>query len=270
MIELICPVCSEELLLTDRTYKCKKGHCFDKAKEGYVNLLTGSHKAGNLIGDNREMAVSRRDFLSKGYFSPLADELISIIKESGKTSPTLCDICCGEGWYGDTIKKEIVCEMNGFDLSKEMVRLASKRKNGITYFVANLSKIPLKSESVDIAFHLFAPFHEKEFRRIVKNDGLIITAVAGENHLFELKEILYDTPYKNDEEPPKTEFLKLKEKRKAKKKIHLPSKEDIDALFKMTPYYYHTSEKDKAKLDSFTELDVTVDFAIFVYKKAED
>ena len=89
--------------------------------------------------------------------------------------------------------------------------------------------------------------------------------VAGENHLFELKEILYDTPYKNDEKPPETEHLTVKEKKKVTAKIHLSSKEDINALFEMTPYYYRTSDKDKSKLSSFNELDVTVDFCIFIY-----
>lgn len=267
MTNIICPVCGNILLKENKSYKCQNRHCFDEAKEGYVNLLVSS-KSGSLIGDNRDMANSRKDFLSKGYFSPLADEIIKIISEHGKENPMLCDICCGEGWYGDYIKQKTNCNMAGFDISKEMVRLAGKRRNGITYFVANLSKIPLKDESVDIAFHLFAPFHEKEFSRIIKKDGLIITAVAGENHLFELKEILYDTPYKNDEEPPKTELLHLREKRKVKAKIHLTSKKDIDALFKMTPYYYHTSEKDKAKLEKFSELTVTAEFAVFVYKKA--
>ncbi len=269
MTNIICPVCSNTLHKENRCYKCEKGHSFDEAREGYINLLVGS-KSGALIGDNKDMARSRRSFLSKGYFSPLADEIVTITKESGKKNPLVCDICCGEGWYGDYIKCKTDCEMVGFDISKEMVRLAAKRRNGITYFVGNLAKIPLADSCVDIAFHLFAPFHEKEFSRIIKNDGLIITAVAGENHLFEIKGILYDTPYKNDEEPPKTEKLALIEKRKVTEKIHLSTKEDIDALFKMTPYYYHTSEKDKAKLDSYGELDVTVDFAIFVYKKAED
>lgn len=265
MTNIICPVCGKSLHKENRSYKCENRHCFDEAKEGYVNLLVGS-KSGSLIGDNKDMAKSRHDFLSKGYFTPLADEIVKIVRESEKENPALCDICCGEGWYGDYIKNAISCSMVGFDISKEMVRLAGKRHNDITYFVANLSKIPLKSESIDIAFHLFAPFHESEFSRIMKKDGLIITAVAGENHLFELKEILYDSPYKNDEQSPKTETLTLKEKRKVIKKIHLESKDDIDALFKMTPYYYHTSEKDKAKLDSHSELDVTVEFAIYVFR----
>ncbi|MBQ8504211.1 MAG: methyltransferase domain-containing protein [Clostridia bacterium] len=268
MTNIICPVCGKALEKDNRSYKCENRHSFDEAKEGYVNLLVSS-KAGSLIGDNKDMAKSRRDFLSKGYFSALSDEIVKIIGESRKLNPLICDICCGEGWYGDYIKSRFPCCMVGFDISKEMIRLAAKRHNGSTYFVANLSKIPLQSQSVDIAFHLFAPFHEKEFSRIIKKDGLIITAVAGEDHLFELKEILYDTPYKNDEEPPKAETLKLKEKRKVKKKIHLSGKEDIDALFRMTPYYYHTSEKDKAKLELYTELDVTVEFVIYIYGKTD-
>lgn len=267
MINIICPVCSDSLYKNNRTYRCSNGHCYDEAKEGYVNLLTGS-KSGNLIGDSKEMARSRRDFLSKGYFSPLADKISDLINKYSKTEPAVCDICCGEGWYADYVKNKTDCEIAGFDISREMVRLAAKRKNNMTFFVANISKIPLSDNSIDICYHLFAPFHEKEFSRITKDDGIIITAVAGEDHLFELKEILYDTPYKNDEKPPETEKLVLKEKIKVIKKIHLNCKEDIDALFKMTPYYYHTSEKDKEKLSAFNELDVTIDFAIFVYNKA--
>ena len=130
-------------------------------------------------------------------------------------------------------------------------------------FIGN--SIPLENESIDLAFHLFAPFNEKEFSRAIKKGGIIITVVSGENHLFELKEILYDTPYKNDEAPPETTTLLLKEKRTFSKKVMLQSKEDIDALFKMTPYYYHTSDTDKAKLEAYEALEVTTEFAAYVY-----
>ncbi|MBQ3136598.1 MAG: methyltransferase domain-containing protein [Clostridia bacterium] len=265
MNSIICPVCGEELREESRSMKCGKGHCFDRAKEGYINLIAGTHKKGSLIGDNRDMALSRRSFLEKGYFDILLNELISIIKDKSLPCPHILDICCGEGYYSHKIKEKVNCEMCGFDISKEMVRLAAKRKNGCEYFVANLSRIPVRDKSIDIVFHLFAPFHEKEFSRILKDKGTLITVVAGENHLFELKEILYDTPYKNDEMPPETENITPKEKRKVTGKIHLSSKEDIDALFRMTPYYYRTSDRDKEKLFSFNELDVTVDFCVFIY-----
>ncbi len=270
MINLICPVCGERLTDDKKLYRCQNGHCFDKAKEGYVNLLTGKHKDGSLIGDNKSMAKSRKNFLEKEYFAALSDFLISFIKATGIENPAVCDICCGEGYYSDKIKSALSADICGFDISKEMVKLAAKRKNGVTYFVANLSHIPLKSGSIDIAVHLFAPFHEKEFTRIIRDNGYIITVVAGENHLFELKSLLYDTPYKNDEKPPETENLIFKDKIKITDEIHLRSRDDIDALFKMTPYYYHTSEKDKAKLFSLQNLTVTVDFAVYVCQKQKN
>lgn len=267
MINPICPVCSGKLEQHDRSFRCENSHCFDISKEGYVNLLHGKNKSGSLIGDNRDMANSRKLFLNKGYFSALSDGLTDMINQQKKSSPVICDICCGEGWYGEQIKNAIDCTLVSFDISKEMLRLCAKRKKSDLCFVANGSSIPLESESIDIAFHLFAPFQEKEFSRILKKDGIIFTAVAGENHLFELKELLYDTPYKNDEAPPQTEGLILKEKRKFTKKVTLKSKVDIQSLFRMTPYYYHTSEKDKAKIESLEELELTTDFVVYVYSK---
>lgn len=267
MIKLICPVCGKGLEKKDRSFVCESRHCFDISKEGYVNLLHGKNKSGSLIGDNRDMASARRQFLSKGYFSALSDGLADTVKELSPPHPVLCDICCGEGYYSEKVKDSIDCELISFDISKEMLRLCAKRKKSDLCFVANGNSIPLESESVDLAFHLFAPFNEKEFSRIIKNGGKIITVVAGENHLFELKEILYETPYKNDEAPPETRSLIFKEKRKFTKKVTLESKEDIDALFKMTPYYYHTSDTDKAKLEPYERLEVTTDFAVYIYEK---
>lgn len=265
MHNLICPVCSGELHKENKSFICEKKHCFDEAKEGYVNLLTGKHKSGSLIGDNKDMALSRRQFLQKDYFYPLANQVAKYIAKIF-SEPVICDICCGEGYYSDTIKNLAGGKMYGFDISKEMVRLAAKRKNGSIFFVANLAKIPLKNSCVDVSLNFFAPFHEKEFSRITKKGGLIITVVSGEEHLFELKEILYEKPYKNDELPPETHELILKEKIKIKNKIFLKSKEDILSLFKMTPYYYHTSDKDKEKLSAVHELEVTTDFAVYVFQ----
>ncbi len=270
MIELICPVCSETLTETEKNYTCSSGHCFDKAKEGYVNLLIGKHKSGSKIGDNRDMAQNRREFLTKGYFDALVRGITEYIKELSLPRTNIADICCGEGYYGHRIKEEIDCNMIGFDISKEMVRLAAKRKNGIIYFVGNLSKIPLRDRSIDIALHLFAPFHEREFSRITKKDGYIISVVAGENHLIELKSVLYDTPYKNDEKPPESEHLILTEKRKITAKVHLETNEDIMALFKMTPYYYHTKDEDKQKLMGIDGMDITTEFVMLIYRNVSD
>lgn len=269
MEKIFCPVCGEDLKLQNGSCICINNHCFDMAKQGYVNLLVNMHKDGSLTGDNKDMAKSRRSFLEKGYFDALSEALCCfIMKEQKSSCPVITDICCGEGYYGDYIKKRIGCEMYGFDLSKEMVKLAASRKNGCFYFVANLSKIPLKNSCCDFALHLFAPFHEKEFSRILADNGCLISVIPGENHLFELKEILYDTPYKNDEKSPDTYTLYLADKIKISRKVTLTGNDDIMTLFKMTPYYYRTKKEDKEKLSGLENLEVTTEFVLLIYKKA--
>ena len=86
---LICPVCGQALQRTERTLRCENNHSFDMAKEGYVNLLR-SNKNGDLIGDDKQSARSRRDFLNKGYYAPLKDELCHIFADK---QGAVLDIC---------------------------------------------------------------------------------------------------------------------------------------------------------------------------------
>ena len=258
---LICPVCSEPLQIEERTAFCVKGHRFDMAKEGYVNLLRTT-KNGDFIGDDKFSARSRRDFLNKGYYSLLRDYLVSLFAE--KTGSVL-DICCGEGYYTSGLGHDGL-KVFGFDISKEMVRLAAKRGGGC-YFVANMASIPVADASFDHAVHLFAPFNESEFFRVLKPGGSLFTVVPGRLHLFGLKQVLYDTPYENDEMLPATERLKLVGTTKLSGNILLSDSTDIDAVFRMTPYYFRTSQKDKQKLVGLESLETPVEFVIAEYKK---
>ncbi|MDD6729176.1 MAG: methyltransferase domain-containing protein [Eubacteriales bacterium] len=253
---LLCPVCKDKLIKDGKSYKCPNGHSFDISKEGYVNLLTGS-KSGDKTGDSKESARARHAFLAKGYYSCLKEYI------SQKLTGTVLDICCGEGYY-DSYGGEFY----SFDISKEMVRLASKshREDNYNYFVANLSSIPVGDGSVDTAIHLFAPFNDKEFARVLNKNGRLYSVVPGKNHLIELKNIVYDSPYKNDEEPPKVELLTLCSKTKITDTVQI-GRDDLKELFSMTPYFYRTSQRDKDKLDSVDSIKLTVDFAVFEYTK---
>ena len=264
MKALICPVCSSGLLKERSSLKCRNNHCFDIASEGYVNLLTGS-KSGSQIGDSKQMARSRRAFLSKGWFEPLAEALYNELK--GESSPTVADICCGEGYYSSYLKARIDGDYYGFDISKEMIRLAAKRKSGVTYFVANMTSIPLKSNCADFAIHLFAPFYESEFSRILKPGGQLISVIPGREHLYSLKEAVYDKPYYNDESAPEVKELRLCRQVRVKNTVCLESSDDIQALFCMTPYYYRTGEENKKRLLSLKRLQTQTDFILNIYQK---
>lgn len=251
---LICPKCGGDLVQNGNCLKCESNHSFDISKEGYINLLL-TNKSGDKTGDSKESAHARHSFLAKDYYKILKDEIAK------RMAGTVLDICCGEGYY-DSYDGELY----GFDISKEMVRLAKKSNKNGNYFVANLSRIPIKDESIDTAIHLFAPFNDKEFSRILKADGTLYSVIPAENHLIEMKEILYDVPYKNDEEPPKSEALKLVSTTRITDTVKIGG-EDLYELFSMTPYFYRTSEENKARLKAVNEINLTVSFVILEYKK---
>ncbi len=290
MAMLRCPVCGRVLEEDGWGARCAAGHTFDRAREGYLNLLRSS-KAGDRTGDPKAAARSRRDFLDRGYYRPLRDELVRLVgelvaeKADGATGETdveelgddptraarsplaLLDICCGEGYYTSALGAVAGVDAYGFDLSKEMVRLAAKR-GGASCFVANMKAIPVADGSFDVATHLFAPFMEREFARVLKPGGVLFTVIPGERHLLGLKEAVYDTPYLNDERLPQTAELELVARHRVAADIVLETSADIEAVFQMTPYYYRTSERDRAKLAGLTELATPIEFVIGEYRKA--
>ncbi len=314
---LICPVCGASLKAADNGLVCPAGHRFDRAREGYFNLLR-SNKKGDSMGDPKEQARSRRDFLDRGYYAPLRDALVGLVAErvreraedarevtaaealsgdrsertaadgrtgvlagdpgaetaganadhDGGVAPlALLDICCGEGYYTSAMGSVPGVAAYGFDLGKEMVRLAAKR-GGATYFVANLKAIPVPAGSVDIATHLFAPFNEREFARVLAPEGVLYTVVPGARHLFGLKEVLYETPYLNDEKLPACESLQLVGTRRVGARIELACQDDIEAVFRMTPYYFRTPRAGREKLRELDRLETDIEFIIAEYRHA--
>lgn len=266
---LLCPVCAESLETDERGARCARGHRFDRAREGYLNLLR-SNKGGDSMGDPKAQARSRRDFLNRGYYEPLRRELVRMVGERAASSPhelSLLDICCGEGYYTSALGGIEGVDAYGFDLGKEMVRLAAKR-GGATYFVANMKAIPVPTGSIDIATHLFAPFNEREFARVLAPSGTLVTVVPGARHLWGLKEALYDTPYLNDERLPKTELLELAGRHKVSAHITLETPEDIESVFQMTPYYYRTRPQDRERLAGLQTLETDIEFLIAEYRPA--
>ena len=262
-LPLICPVCGRALADAGNALRCENGHSFDRAKEGYVNLLL-SHRQADMMGDSKEAARYRRDFLNRGYYAPLRDALVGRL--AGQTG-RLLDVCCGEGYYTAALSALPELEVWGFDLAREMVRLAAKR-GGAHYFVANLARIPAADASFGFATLLFAPFAEPELVRVLKPGGRLYLVVPGRRHLFGLKQAVYDRPYENDEALPQTRTLRLVGTERIDAEIRLQGQADIQAVFRMTPYFYRTSPDDRKKLDARASLDTEISFVLAEYARA--
>lgn len=268
---LICPVCSRPLQVEEKRAFCEAGHSFDRGKEGYFNLLLSSSAGGH--GDDKAMLLARRAFLDKGYYGHLLDALKDICLEKFESGCTLVDAGCGEGYYTDSICRALREKLGSvsffaFDIARDAAKMVAKKMgSSSTVFVSSAYRMPLASGSADGILSLFAPFAREEYLRVLKPRGFLIRAYPLEDHLFELKKAVYDTPLKNEAVSDPGEGWESIEEIRVKKRVELNSNEDIVALFGMTPYAHKTSEQDRTKLNGLEKLSVETDFGISVYRK---
>jgi 23S rRNA (guanine745-N1)-methyltransferase len=125
----------------------------------------------------------------------------------------------------------------------------------------------LSDLSIDIVLNIFAPFCIGEYKRVLKNDGIVVYVIPLEHHLSGLKKLIYDNPYLNEVKPYETEGFSLLDTYDIKYQMHLSSNEDIMNLFMMTPYYYTTSEADQNKVKNSASLETEAEFRIIIYKR---
>ena len=268
-----CPLCRTKLLKNERALKCEHGHSFDISAEGYVHLLPANKMNSKVPGDSKEMAASRSAFLDKGYYEPLLLELERTVLElSENEEPAMLDCGCGEGYYTANIAKELKnrfpkAKIAGFDISRPSVRRAAKRTKEVDFAVASVFDIPVSDKSFDILLNVFSPLSIDEYKRVLKDGGYYIYVVPAARHLWQLKAAIYDTPYENWEEDIPYEGFEHVEPRKVRYETLIKTKEDIFALFQMTPYYWKTSAKGAEKLSAYESLLTEVAFDIHIYKK---
>jgi 23S rRNA (guanine745-N1)-methyltransferase len=271
MSSFICPVCKSEMITNNNVITCKNNHNFDKAKQGYINLLLSQQDKEKVHGDDKIMVKSRSSFLNAGYFDILLSKIISIMNLYLKNENVILDAGCGECFYTSKIcdnifKNKTNFKMLAVDISKNAVVAGAKRNKNIELAVASLYNLPIKDNFCDIMLSIFAPFCNDEFKRVLKKDGIIIKVIPLEKHLWSLKKAIYENPYENTLNL-NLEGFELVEKTEIKTNIHISSHNDIINMFSMTPYYYKTGKEDREKLINLNEIDTEIEFGIIIYNK---
>ncbi len=275
----VCPICREKLNNDTTRVFCRGGHSFDKSRGGYYNLLVGR---GGSHGDNADMVRARRNFLAGGYYGPLreamTDEVVSGVAAlrgafgERNALPTVVDAGCGEGYYTEGVYNGLLSlgglpSVFGFDISKDAARLTAKRVSAAEVAVASAYSMPLADGSAGVLYNVFSPLAASEVSRVLMPGGSFVMAIAGEEHLFSLKEKIYDTPYKNTVGDKHIEGFTLHRERELKYEFTLTGNEAIGNLFQMTPYAYRTSALGRERVMSLSELRVGAHFLILHYRK---
>jgi len=270
--QFLCPICSSLLEKQEKAFQCENNHCFDCAKEGYVNLLPVQYKKSKQPGDNRTMILARKLFLEKGYYNNLITPSADLINKHllAENKPSLLDIGCGDGYFTKMIFAEVTKSncYYGMDISKEAVKIAAKRDSTFHWFVASSSNIPLPDTSISGILKINSPLNYANAYKKLSPGGIVISVTPGKKHLFGLKLHIYEKPNDHETETP-PENYKLLDCVNLKDRIRLQRQSEIEQLFMMTPFYWNAPQVVKDKVAKLTELSTEIAFDIHVWQKNE-
>jgi 23S rRNA (guanine745-N1)-methyltransferase len=230
----VCPHCGDFFENTSSGVRCANGHSFDRAREGYLNLLLAGRISTTAIpGDTPESLAARRRFLATGSYAPIAQALADII---GDVDGAVLDIGCGEGYYLSHIRSP---RRFGLDIAKRGVQMASKLLPDAEFVVGTAYRLPVLNESCDAVFSVFAPHSLEEFQRVLAPCGQWVTVTPAAHHLHQMR-------------PKRSDNIIERERRRDEPPEHAMSAQrvqfDLDLseeaahdLFSMTPLVWQTA-----------------------------
>ena len=272
MLSFSCPVCSGVLERSGRSLRCADGHCYDLAKQNYVNLLMRNQSSSKRHGDDKLMVAARQEFLDAGWYAGLRDALCALAVTYCGDDASLLDVGCGEGYYTSAVRSALdtagkSCSAGGIDISKTALIAAARRDAALSLAVASVNRLPMGDESIDLLMNVFAPNDDAEFLRVLRPGGVLLKAVPRERHLFGLKAAVYEKPYLNPAPAYAPAGFTLLERMDVDARITVSPRAQIENLFMMTPYYYKTGAADQAKLSVLDTLETELEFSVFALRK---
>lgn len=261
-----CPICQENLTLVETSLKCCNRHSFDLAKFGYVNLAPQIKQSANYDKENFQ---NRQQILESGFYQAILDA-VSDLLASSKTTTTILDIGCGEGFYSRKLQESHSEKtFYAFDISKDSVQIAAKSEPNwaVNWFVGDLARLPIKDASMDILLDIFSPANYGEFRRVLSKDGILIKVIPTENHLKEIRQRvqkqLTNKDYSNqDIKNHFQEHFTILSSQTASLTKTITA-EQLQALLSMTPLLFHI---DQSKIDWSQLTEITIEAEVLVGK----
>jgi 23S rRNA (guanine745-N1)-methyltransferase len=269
---LICPVCREPLQPVDNSLRCSHGHSFDRARQGYWNLLLPQRKRSKEPGDNTEMVQARQRFLQAGHYAPLAQAIVDLLQPYATTgrSKHLLDLGCGEGWYTDQLQRQLHLNVAGLDISKPAVRTACRRNPDILWLVATGADIPLADESVDIASLIFGRLLPEPTARILKPGGLLLVVHPGPDHLRALRGLIYEQVRDSSGFDPIQPLANLFETVTLEQlafEFRLDSADAVQDLLAMTPHGQRLNSAARERIAACDRITEQADFRLALFRK---
>src|ERR1019366_8544582 len=165
---------------------CPRGHSFDVARSGYINLLQPQDRRSKQPGDAGPAVAARRRLHDRGVTEPLLRGIAEIAGPSA--DDIVLDAGCGDGYYLGTLARQNGFDAHGVDISIPAVEAAARRYPECEWIVANADRfVPYADRSFSIVLSITARMNAGEFRRVLSDGGRLLVALPSPEDLIELR-----------------------------------------------------------------------------------
>lgn len=280
-ISLACPLDGLALSKSPSGFLCAKNHCYDIARQGYVNLLPVQLKASRQPGDSKSMVAARRDVLEGGYFSALADTVAdSISLHTGSLAETgglIVDAGCGEGYYTAKFSDRVSSDTGsssirvlGIDVSKWSVLSAAKKYNQVAFAVATNKRLPVISGTADIITSLFGFETWQPWASLQTAGQIVIVVGAGPKHLLELRRQIYPEIRSHtdpsDAQAQAAGYTRV-DSRVLNYSVTVNSPKMLHSILTMTPHGHRATPDALNNIQQLHDMQLEIDTIIRVYRR---
>jgi 23S rRNA (guanine745-N1)-methyltransferase len=174
------------LVREKRRLICPRGHSFDVARSGYINLLQPQDRRSKEPGDTADAVAARRRLHDRGVTAPLLHGIAEIMAAS--PGDIVLDAGCGDGFYLGSLTRQTGLRAYGIDISVLAIDAAARRYPECEWIVANADRVvPYADRSFSIVLSITARMNSSEFRRVLREDGHLVVAVPAPADLIELR-----------------------------------------------------------------------------------
>jgi 23S rRNA (guanine745-N1)-methyltransferase len=185
---LVCPVrgCHLALSREEKRVVCSRGHSFDVARSGYINLLQPQDRRSKNPGDTVAAVAARRRLHDRGVTTPLLVGIARMLASSQRD--VVLDAGCGDGFYLGNLAREAGFDAHGVDISIPAIDAAAKRYPECEWIVANADRLlPYSDRSFSTVLSITGRMNAEEFRRVLRDDGCLLIGLAAPEDLIELR-----------------------------------------------------------------------------------
>lgn len=267
-MHLSCPFCRLPLHRHEASggAYCDKKHHFDRAPEGYLDLIPGKHPPSE--GESRALMRARRHWLEQGALNPLADALAALLPaEHGE----LIVLGAGEGYLCRALAaRRSDWHYAGIERARNAVFAAAKAQPEAAFVLADPKQAPLQAGS---AMALLREVDNKtkltELPTLLAPGGLLILISQGPRHHWQLRSHINPDAKEHPPLWPKLDELENRVQQRCHFEVTL-DRSERELMLAISPLAWRASNQSRHDYLQEGEPRLEHDYLISLWQRAKD